>query len=377
MSVPSKILVLSVSAGAGHTRAAQAICVAAEMKGIKATHVDVMQHVPSTFRKIYTDSYLKLVEKLPQVWAYLYESSDHRQPSSTINRIRRMLERLNTRKLAQLIEDERPDAIVCTHFLPAEILSYRLARHKILPPVYVQVTDFDLHALWVQPRLQGYFAGNDEVAFRMSNRGLPADKVHVTGIPIMPQFSEIPERRICAETFGLNPELPTAMMMAGGLGIGGLDELVKRVLSNPQPFQLIVLAGKNQKLLERLQVLAQQDQRLVPMGFTSQVHLIMGACDIAITKPGGLTTAECLAAQLPMVVISPIPGQEERNCDYLLEQGVAVKACDPAMLEYKLLAFLQNPERLQLMREKMKLLGRANAAVRVVDIIEHDLKHST
>src|SRR6266480_1692385 len=141
------ILVLSVSAGAGHVRAAQALCAAAErgFRQLRLTHVDVMDLVPAGFRKLYADSYIKLVEKMPLAWAYLYQYTDQRSAKSLFDRLRRNVERLNTRKLNRELKRLAPDAIICTHFLPAELLSRRLARGRPTPPVWVQVTDFDVH----------------------------------------------------------------------------------------------------------------------------------------------------------------------------------------------------------------------------------------
>jgi len=143
------ILVLSVSAGAGHVRAAQALCAAAErgFRQLRLTHVDVMDLVPAGFRKLYADSYIKLVEKMPLAWAYLYQYTDQRSAKSLFDRLRRNIERLNTRKLNRELKRLAPDAIICTHFLPAELLSRRLARGRPTPPVWVQVTDFDVHGL--------------------------------------------------------------------------------------------------------------------------------------------------------------------------------------------------------------------------------------
>lgn len=368
-----KILLLSVSAGAGHQRAAEAIRATAlqNFDELDVLHLDVMDFVTAGFRKVYTDFYIKLVNKAPTLWGYLYHVSNEAQPDGTMERLRRGIERLNTRPLLQAIAGFAPDVILCTHFLPAEMLSRQLHKERLHCPVWVQVTDFDLHRMWVHEHMAGYFAASEEVADRMRANGIPAERIHVTGIPVMPAFAQKLDRKACAAEFGLNPALQTFMLMGGGAGLGGLDKVAERLLTLQGDFQLIVLAGNNATALQALQKLAARyPSRLLPLGFTDKVERLMACSDLVITKPGGLTTSECLAMNLPMIVNSPIPGQEERNADYLLEQGVALKAYDDISLAYRLNVLLQHPEKLHEMREKTKPLGRPLAASHVLKKIQ-------
>lgn len=367
-----KLLLLSVSAGAGHMRAAEAIRAQAEIhhSDIKAVHLDVMDFVSSAFRKLYTDFYIKVVNKAPALWGYLYHATDEAKPDSAMEKMRRALERLNTSALIKEIARFKPDAIICTHFMPAEILSREIRKHGFSCPVWVQVTDFDLHRMWVHDHMAGYFAANDEVAFRMRAHGIPAAAISVTGIPIMPVFGAALERSVCAAQFGLDPQRKTILLMGGGAGLGSLDTVAERLLALEDGFQLIVLAGKNAAALEALKGLAlRYPGRLLPQGFTGQVERLMACADLVITKPGGLTASECLAMGLPMIVNAPIPGQEERNADYLLEQGVAMKAVDSVTLEYRVRYLLDNPAKLADMREKARALGRADAAEAVLAVV--------
>src|SRR5688572_10514615 len=220
------ILVLSVSAGHGHVRAAQAIeaAAAAHRPPIPVTHLDLLSLVPREFRQLYAEQYIKLVERLPQLWSYLYSKSDRPSRDSLVGKLKRAAEKLNTRKLNAEIERLAPDAILCTHFLPAELLSRQRApgkeqgqkiNAKRLSPLWVQVTDFDVHALWVHPHVDRYCVANEEVAFRLADRGVPREKISVTGIPVMPQFSAPLERAVCARELGLTPDRFTVLMMAG------------------------------------------------------------------------------------------------------------------------------------------------------------------
>jgi processive 1,2-diacylglycerol beta-glucosyltransferase len=367
-----KLLVLSVSAGAGHVRAADAVVAAANAARppIDATHIDLLSLVPRDFRKLYGEQYIKLVEKLPQLWSFLYARSDRPSRDSLVGKLKRAAEKLNTRKLNAAIERLDPDAILCTHFLPAELLSRQKARGGRLPPLWVQVTDFDVHALWVHPYVDRYCVANDEIAFRLADRGVPAQKISVTGIPVMPQFGVPLDRAVCARELGITPDRFTVLMMAGGAGVGGLDELAERLLRLPEAAQLVALAGRNADLLKRLQALAKRHPgRLFPLGFTTTVERVMTAADLVVTKPGGLSVSECLAKQRPMLLVSPIPGQEERNADYLLEAGAAIKAVDGATLSFKVARLLADPSRLKVMSAAAARIARPRAAADVVDLI--------
>ncbi len=364
------LLLLSVSAGNGHVRAAQAVEAAARAAGHTATHLDLLTLVPKDFRKLYADQYIKLVDKLPQLWAWLYSKSDRPSRDTLVGRLKRLVEKVNTRKLDAEIARLAPDAILCTHFLPAELLSRQKGKGRALAPLWVQVTDFDVHSLWIHPHVDHYCVASEEVAFRLADRGIPREKISVTGIPVMPQFSEPLERAVCARELGVAPDRFTAAVMAGGAGIGSLDELAARLLRQPGDGQLIALAGRNAGMLARLRKLAKaHPDHLFPLGFTSTVERVMTASDLVITKPGGLTVSECLAKGKPMLLVSPIPGQEERNADYLLEWGTALKAMDGATLEYKYARLAGNPARLRSMGEAALRIARPRSASMVISLM--------
>lgn len=297
-----KILLLSVSAGAGHIRAAEAIRSHAELHrpDVEALHVDVMNFVPTIFRKIYTDFYITLVSRFPTLWGCLYRIMNAAECDGVSEKMRKSIQRLNTGRLLQRIASVAPDMIICTHFLPAEILA-PLARSGALGcPVWVQVTDFDLHKMWVHQGMAGYFAANDEVAFRMRAQGIAPQTIHVTGIPVMPAFAQHADRGQCARELGVDPKRMTLLLMGGGAGLGSMDHIAARLLAMHADFQLIVLAGKNEKLLDALTSLSRRyPGRLIPQGYTNRIERLMACADLAITKPGGLTTAECLAIGLP------------------------------------------------------------------------------
>ncbi len=370
----SRILVLSVSAGNGHVRAAQALVATAQQQwpDCSAVHVDAMAHVAPGFRKVYTDWYIQLVNRAPEVWSYLHQKSDATPHTATSQRLRRGIERLSTAALLREIHRQRPDAIVCTHFLPAELLMREQNRGRIDCPVWLQVTDFDLHNMWIVPGMAGYFAATEEVAFRMRARGLPAERVHVTGIPVMPAFSQ-PDaptlaREACVSALGLDPSRRVLLMVSGGAGVGDLPSMVRRVLAlQGADFQAIAVAGRNVAAHAALQELERaHPTRLRAIGFTGEMQKLMAAADLVVTKPGGLTISECLALGRPMLLASPIPGQEEHNAGYLMEEGAAGLAYDTIGLEYKVARLMAMPAKVDAMAARSRALGRPQAAREVL-----------
>lgn len=369
----TRVLVLSVSAGAGHVRAADALVEQARITfpQLSVRHVDMMSLVPRWFRALYRDLYLTLSAGLPEAWGWLYRKTDGIAPAiSTAETWRSQLQRLCARGLFNLIRHEAPDIILCTHFLPAELLAQQRRNKRLTCPVWVQVTDFDLHRLWVQRGVSGYFVGSDELAFRLYAQGVPASQVVVSGIPLMPAFSAAPTRAAAAAALGFDADKPTVLMMSGGAGAGLHEDAVRTLLTQQPQMQLIVLAGRNHALQRALQALSQSyPTRLRSFGFTDQVPQMMACADLAITKPGGLSTSECLAMGLPMLLVNPIPGQEERNAAYLMQEGAAVRADDPLTLQFRLQKLLANPVQLARMRERALMLARPHAAYTVLKSI--------
>jgi processive 1,2-diacylglycerol beta-glucosyltransferase len=238
-----------------------------------------------------------------------------------------------------------------------------------MPPLWVQVTDFDLHRLWVQPGVAGYCVASDEIAFRL-REALPDVRVQVTGIPVMPAFANSLPREACRAELGLQAQRSTAMVMTGGAGLASGAAMVERLLAVPGELQVVAIAGRNTQLLSSYEALAKQHPgRLVPLGFTKTIERVMAASDLCITKPGGLSTSECLAMGLPMLLISPIPGQEERNAQYLLEQGAAWLAMDELALAWRLQQLLAEPRILLRLRERALALARPQAAAQVLNAV--------
>jgi processive 1,2-diacylglycerol beta-glucosyltransferase len=367
----NKVLILSASAGAGHVRAAQALERAFQRSGVvkEIRHVDALEFTNKVFRTLYSKTYIEMVDRAPEVLGWLYDALD-----SPWEKERRRLawDKLNTRPFVRMLEREQPDLIVCTHFLPAEMVSWMKAKHRLACPQTIVVTDFDVHAMWLCHHYEHYFVALDETREHMIRLGIPAEKVSTTGIPIDPLFAEAKNKAAMRKKLGLATNKTTILLSAGGFGVGPIEHIVTTLFGLEHPAQVVAICGRNAELKARMEALA-ADPRcrpglLHPIGYTTEMDEYMSASDVLVGKPGGLTTSEALAKGLIILIVNPIPGQEERNSDHLLEEGAAIRCNNLPVLAYKLDRLLDDAPRLARMREAVARLARPHAARDVVRI---------
>jgi len=365
-----KVLVLSASAGTGHLRAAEALeKVCQEHAAVsEVRNVDALNYTNKLFRDFYSKLYIKLVEDAPTFLGWWYETSD--EPWKT-DRMRMMLSRLNTQPLVDLIRKMQPDVAVCTHFLPAEIISWLLSEGKIRTRLAIVVTDLDFHAMWLSRVYHRYFVALDETKAHLEMLGLPGESITVSGIPILPVFAISKSKKKLRQQYGLDQELPVILVCAGALSVGPADLLVRHLRYLKMRAQVVVICGKDEQLRRRVieQVTRQPSPRLSwkILGYTEKMDEWMTVADLFLGKPGGLTVAEALAKNLPFAIVNPIPGQEERNSDHLLEKGVAVKINDLTTLAYKIDMLFSQPGRLRAMRAAAREIAKPNAARQIVE----------
>src|SRR5262245_40524094 len=327
--MPKRILVLSASVGAGHMRAAQAVELALKEvdPGADVRNIDVMTLTNAAFRKLYAEAYLDLVNLAPHMLGYLYDLLDRpRDAASKRERLRRTLENLNVAKLRSLLEDEPWDVVVNTHFLPAQIIAGLRKKRTLSMPQMTVTTDFDTHRLWVNEPCDRYTTATEEGAVYLASFGVDPATITVTGIPIHPAFSRTKDRAECLRKHGLKGDRPIVLQLSGGFGVGPIEKLYHGILQIERPLEVVVVAGKNEKLRKQLEHAdVPRRHRSKVIGFTTEIDELMSVADVVVSKPGGLTTSEVLARGAAMAIVNPIPGQESRNSDYLLENGAAIK----------------------------------------------------
>src|SRR5215213_3280764 len=367
-----KVLLLSASAGAGHVRAAEAIekafNQAKDAPNREVHHIDVLNYTNKLFRHLYSKAYIDLVNKMPEVPGWIYDKLD--KPWKNERR-RLALDKLNTRPFVKLLREYQPDLIVCTHFLPAEIVSWLKAKERLASRQVIIVTDFDVHAMWLVHHYEHYFVALDEARVYLEALGIPAQKITVSGIPIDPVFATQKDKQEMRAKHGLAADRTTILLSAGGFGVGSVDALIASLLHLQHRAQIVAICGRNEELkrrLTRLAARAKPDAAIVvkPFGYTGEMDELMTASDLVLGKPGGLTTSEALSKGLVFVIVNPIPGQEERNSDHLLEGAVAVRCNNLPTISYKLDRLLSDPNRFKAMQANSRRMGRPNAAMDIV-----------
>jgi len=367
-----KILVLSASVGAGHMRAAQAVELALRELAPDADirNVDVLTLTNAAFRRVYGKAYLDLVNHAPHFLGYIYDLLDKpRDPDSKRDKMRLVVEKLNLTKFTALMGEEHWDAVVNTHFLPAEIIASLRRDQKLSVKQITVTTDFETHRLWVNQPCEHYTTATDEGAAYLNHWGVPAEHTHVTGIPIHPVFATPKSRDECVQRQGLAGDRKIILQLAGGFGVGPIEKLYEGLLSIQTPIEVVVVAGKNEQVRQELQhVSVPSHHRVKILGFTDQIDELMAAADLVVSKPGGLTTSEVLARGAAMAIVNPIPGQESRNSDYLLENGAAIKINNVGTLPMKIDELLKNESRLNALKGQARRIARPRAAYDVAQL---------
>ncbi len=363
---PDSVMVLSAAAATGHLRAADALVSAFEAKGVSARHVEVLRYTNPVFRKIYSDLYVELMTRGPDFLGWLYKTFDR---PWQFQRRRLALDRLNTGLLVKLIGQENPDLALCTHFLPAEILLYLRKKKMLDIPIGVVVTDFDAHALWLLKDVDWYFVACEETKVYLDALGIAPETIFVTGIPIDPIFAVEKPKRETRLRLGLDPGKTTILVSVGGFGVGPVESLVHALHEIQHPVQIVVICGRNTRLEDRLKNLPPLRHPMKIVGFTSEMDSWMAAADLLVGKPGGLTSSEALARGLVLVIVNPIPGQEERNSDHFLEEGVGIRCNNLPALAYKIDTLLADGERLLRMQQAVRRMSRPDAAMKVVSTV--------
>ena len=367
-----KILILSASAGAGHMRAADALLKVFSIhpEVSRAEHWDMLKYTNRVFRHLYGQFYLDLVNKAPAMLGWFYDLSD---TPYRHDKLRVIFEKLNSHRFIKAIKRFDPDLVVCTHFTPAAVLSWLADRKELSIIPAITVTDFDCHAMWLVHNFQKYFVALPETKAYLARLGVEESKIHVTGIPVDPVFETPKEKLSARRRLGLAEDRFTILVSAGGFGVGPVERLIQELFRIGQPVQIAAIAGRSQELKAKLDSMRGAASgvaaHLHPVGFTMQMDDYMAAADILVGKAGGLTSSEALARGLPLCIVNPIPGQEERNSDHLLEAGAAVRCNNLPALSWKLEQIISNPQYLESLRERAASLGRPSAARNIVETL--------
>jgi processive 1,2-diacylglycerol beta-glucosyltransferase len=317
-------LVLHASCGAGHRRAAEAIAAAARAPGIPGLKVvvrDVLDLTPPPYRRLYRSGYDTLVRRLPRCWGALYRWTDAEDVRSRRLRLLVRADRLGAgRGFERALRSLAPDVVIATHFLPLEL---RRSPFSAGPPRVCVVTDYRAHALWCLPGADLYAVAAEETSRDLMARGVPRERIAVTGIPVDPRFAPVAARRAARPAGGVR----RLLVLSGGAGVGDPGPLLRALDAAFDDLSITVSAGANPALLARLRRVATTLRTPVRVvGLVEDVPSLFAEADLLITKPGGLTLTEAAVAGLPLVLVPGIPGQEEGNARHFAGRGAAARA---------------------------------------------------
>ena len=369
MSAVPRVLILTASYGSGHNRVAATLAAEFRRAGARPRVVDHFHDlVHPEFDRLTRSLYYAVLRRMPVLWGLAYWLGDQISVSSPLLL---GLNRLGTRRLGRLITSERPDRVVSVHPTPMAALSVLRTRGFPVPPHTTVFTDFVAHTQWIYPHEDRYCVPAEEIARDLLARGVPRRRVAVTGIPVARAFAEPSERAHARLALGLSARLPVLLFMDGsGGGFGRLEEATRTVLQMEEPFQAVVVTGREEALEARLRALAAgRESRVKIFGYVDNVRQLMAAADFLVTKAGGLTLGEALAAELPVICFGSLPGQESRNERFAAMAGVALVASGGAQLQRVIGAALRDPVLLRNMRERIHAYRRPRAAPEVVELV--------
>jgi len=358
-----RVLFLYLTKHSGHYAAAVAVEQALKRldPSIETMMLDSFSHANPLLSKVTLKAYLAMLKAAPEIWEYMYDNPEFQARTKGI---RDLLNRGNSKKLQRLLAEFHPDAVVCTQAFSCGVLaSWKQAHQRRSPALIGVLTDYVAHRYWANPMVDLYITPTEDTRSSLLLQGIPPERVKVTGIPVAASFLKPVNKPAVESALGLRADVPKVLVMGGSLGLGPVKSVIRKLDKLPQPFDIIAVTGKNQELMERLERKGHKLRHPIRiLGFAENVHELMEVAEFAVTKPGGMTTAEALVKRLAMILINPIPGQEQKNTEFLLAHRVAVQAEDANDVALFADDFLRNPAKLHRMREAATALGQPDAA---------------
>ncbi len=359
-----KILIIHASAGAGHTKAAEAV-----LNGIKETTdwqvtlVDILDFTYPFYKKLYQKGYAVLVSRFSWLWGIFFELTDVVWLRGIVRIIRRMINHMNTRGLIRYLEKEKFDDVISTHFFSNEVLGYLKRNRMINARIVSIVTDFDVHSIWLAEGIDQYAVASDFTKERLVQLGVAGEKIKVSGIPVDRKFCVKRDRNALRDALGLRRDLFTVLVATGSFGIGPIEEIITAL----NGFQILVVCGHNQHLFKSL---SQKKQEFLKVnGLVNNMDELMAAADVMITKPGGLSISEALVSHLPLIFFNAIPGQETHNIEVLKKYSIGLSRCSIVQMVQELKKFQASPELLSAAQNNTQRLARPNAVSEIIALI--------
>ena len=370
-----KILIFYASYGGGHLNAAKSIkeCIDTNYNDCITELIDCMKYVNKPIEKVTTAAYREMAKKAPWAWGRIYSDSQ----KGPLAHISSRSNQIFAIKLLKLLREKQPDIIISTHPFGSQMCSYLKRKGKINAKIATIMTDFSPHDQWLvgNDYTDFFFVAHDKMKDYLILKNIPEEKVFATGIPISSRFLKNYNRQEILDDFKLEDNKKTILFFAGGefgLGKSKTIEIFKCLISNFKNIQVIAIAGRNEKMKLEFENITNEfnnNNTIRILEYTNKVPELMSISNLVISKPGGLTTSESLASNLPMIIINPIPGQEEENAEFLESNGIGIwirKNDSP----YEILStVLNNDDKLQEMKQNTNILAKKHSTEDICKII--------
>jgi processive 1,2-diacylglycerol beta-glucosyltransferase len=370
-----RVLILTASYGSGHNAAAGSLATAFTERGAAVTVVDHFRElVHPVFDRASRSVYMALLRRAPMLWGAAYALGDWLPSDSPLAF---GMTRIGTGRLSALLDELEPDAVVSVHATPAAAMSALASEGRRLPPHTTVVTDFVAHSQWLARGIDRYCVADADIGHEFVARGIPRERVVVTGVPVRAEFDAAADGAAARQALGLTGHLPVVLAMAGSNGsVGRLPDVAWALTRLARPVQAVLVAGHDGALADTLtRQTAGTGVRV--LGFVPEVRSLMAAADLLITKAGGMTLAEAIATELPLLLYGSLPGQEHHNERFAARAGIALAARSKRELVRLLERALAEPELLEHLRESVRRVRHPRAAQRIVDaVVEQRRLHS-
>ena len=335
MNPPKRVLFASLSAGGGHVRAAEALLAKCKEKypEISAHHLDLATSCGWLTKQITVISYERIAKYIPAIYGEMYRQFNRDKSTKLIYKIAQIL-KIDLRRVTEEVKKINPDLVICTNFLAPAMLSHALGD----TPFDMTLTDYDFNRVFVSPNTRRFYAPTEDIKNKLAAYG---QKAFFTGIPIHPVFNETTTKDGIAKTFNLNPKEPIILALSGGTGFADYTWALKNCLDYFPRANFIAVSGRgNSRLYKKISKLSEQYPNLRAIRYTENIHELMSASDIIVTKPGGLTITESLYLKKPLLLVSPIPGNEDANTSFVETNNYGLYVFDLATLPEKIFDFL-------------------------------------
>lgn len=365
-----KVLIVYASAGTGHRRAAEAIFQSLDSQlQHDARLVDILSFSPPFFKRTYAGGYTFLITQLPWIWGFLYWFTNLKILAPCFRLSRRCLNYFNSRRFVAFLEEHNPEVIIATHFKPNTLISDLKRKKRISSFLISVVTDYAVHSFWLAKGVDIFVVPLDSLKITLLRGGIPEDKIKVLGIPVAKEFFNLKPRPEAAQVIGIKPERFTALLVTGAIGFNALHKIARRLKNS---MQVIVLCGRNKKLLRYFQNVHSEDIFAFPV--VRNIPDFLAASDILITKAGGLTITEALVTEKPLVFMYKIPGQEAANIEALTANGAALYEKNLGRLTKRVIELKENQPLLLKMKKDLARIAKRDVNLQIASLIKNNVR---